>query len=259
MSARKLSISCHKGGVGKTTSAASIGGILSLGGQRVLLIDIDPQGNLTSSFMDGPFERTIYDCFKEFRSGRRGNVPDLPIYNIRENLDIVPSSIAMFSVDSVVAAEMDKANILRRLVAKVEGSYDWIIIDCPAQLGLVTANALIAAGNVLVPMTCDAFSADGLQQLESFIDNTASLNPEIEITGIFLTRFDRRRQVDVAVAKELEERWGDVFFKTRIRTEAQLVKAALLKQDIGMYNPKCRGAQDYLELLGEIVRKFDNQ
>ena len=251
-----IAISCHKGGVGKTTTAASLGGLLALNGKKVLLIDLDPQMNLTTTFTDGEFERTVYDVFTEFKSGRRGFVPDLPIYEIRENLDIVPSSVKMFSVDVVTAGEFDRASILKKSLYPVRDSYDYILVDCPAQLGVVTANALIAASKVIIPMTCDAYSSDGLSQMDDFIASIESQNPDLAILGVVVTKFRSSRRVDREIVTALRGAWGDQVFESQIRETVDIVKAPLFKKDIGAYDIKSRGACDYLALMEEIERKI---
>lgn len=253
--AETIAIACHKGGVGKTTTAASLGGLLSMGGQRVLLVDLDPQMNLTTTFTDGEFDRTVFEVFAEYRGGRKGNIPDVPVYNIRENLDIIPSSVKMFTIDIVTSAEFDRVNILKKSLEKVIEKYDYIFFDCPAQLGTVTANALAAANHVLIPMTCDAYSSDGLNQIDDFISNISSVNPALSILGIVVTKFRQTRRVDREIVTVLQDSWGKEVFETKIRESTDLVKAPLFKKDIASYDSRSRGAQDYLSLLKEIVER----
>lgn len=254
--AKVIAISCHKGGVGKTTTAASLGGLLALHGKKVLLVDLDPQMNLTTTFTSGDFEKSVYDVFTEFRSGRKGNIPELPIYVLRENLDLVPSSVKMFSVDVVTATEFDRMNILRKTLYGVKEQYDYILIDCPAQLSVVTANALIAADKVLIPMTCDAYSSDGLSQMDNFIDGIESQNPSLDILGVVVTKYRASRRVDREIVSALREAWGDKVFETQIRETVDIVKAPLFKKDIASYDINSRGACDYNSLMLEIESKL---
>lgn len=254
--AKVIAISCHKGGVGKTTTAASLGGLLALHGKKVLLVDLDPQMNLTTTFTSGDFEKSVYDVFTEFRSGRKGHIPELPIYVLRENLDLVPSSVKMFSVDVVTATEFDRMNILHKTLYGVKEQYDYILIDCPAQLSVVTANALIAADKVLIPMTCDAYSSDGLSQMDNFIDGIESQNPYLDILGVVVTKYRASRRVDREIVSALREAWGDKVFETQIRETVDIVKAPLFKKDIASYDINSRGACDYNSLMLEIESKL---
>lgn len=260
-----IAIACHKGGVGKTTTVSSLGGLLSLrGGCRTLLVDLDPQRNLTTTFTDGEFDRTIFDVFFEYvnpvqkpdkRAGRHRAIPELPIYEIGEGLDLVPSSVKMFSIDVVTAGEYDRGNILKKALSSVKNNYDYIIIDCPAQLGTGTGNALIAADYVLIPMSCDAYSAEGLNQIDDFVTEIDSLNPQLDILGIVVTRFRKNRRVDSSILEALKEAWGEKVFNTIIMQSEELLQAPLMKKDIAHYKIKSRGAQDYNSLLSEIEER----
>lgn len=248
-----IAIACHKGGVGKTTTAASLGGIFAER-EKVLLVDLDPQMNLTMTFTDGDFKRTIYDAFQDFKA-RRSN--ELPVYNIRENLDIVPSCLDMCTVDSEFAAMPGRDIMLKKLLAPVACHYDWVLIDLPAQLGAITVNALTASDKVLIPMSCDAYSADGLLQISNFVEMVKEINEGLDVFGILLTRFNPRRIVDSIVSEQLDKEWAGAVFETRIRENAAISKAPLMKKDISAYDPKSMGAKDYSALCAEIRKKLN--
>ncbi|MCR5760261.1 MAG: ParA family protein [Bacteroidales bacterium] len=247
---RIIATVCHKGGVGKTTSAASLGGILASEGKRVLLVDLDPQMNLTRTFCSEEFGRTVYDAFKEKRN--------LPVVTIRKGLDVVPSSIDVSGLDNELASVIGRERILSKLLAPVSGSYDWVFIDCPAQLGLVTANALAAADAAFIPISCDKFSGDGLNQMFDFVVMVKDVNPRLGVAGIAVTRFRPRRIVDSRVAESLREGWGKLVFKTMIRENAAIVQAPLAGTDIWSYEPKSNGALDYKALLSELKARMKN-
>ena len=252
-----IALACHKGGVGKTTTAASLGGALSLTeGERVLLVDLDPQMNLTATFTDGVFDRTVYDAMLEFRKKGRAS---LPVYTIREGLDIVPSQMDMCSVDSDFASFMLRNVMLKEMLAGVKDSYDWIFIDCPAQLGAITINALVAADAVLVPMTCDAYSIDGLTQICNFAEQAKVLNRKLEILGVVITRFRPRVTTNRIIAEELANHYGKYLFNTTVRECAAVSRAPFDKKDIFTYNRSCVAAKDYMALAGEVAAKMEGR
>ena len=246
--AKIISFACHKGGVGKTTSTASIGGILAER-ERVLLVDLDPQMNLTTTFTDGDFERTIFNTFCDFRDRRSA---ELPVCNIRENLDLIPSSLDMSTLESSFASVPGRDLVFKKLIAPIATSYDWILVDLPAQLGVITTNALSASDWVLIPMSCDAYSADGLQQMVNFVNLIQEFNEKLDLLGVLITRYNPRRIVDSIVSEELSREWAETVFDTRIRENAAISKAPLAKKDILMYDPKSKGAIDYAALCEEI-------
>ena len=156
MKTKIVCIASHKGGVGKTTSAATLGSLLSSKGERTLLVDLDAQRNLTSTFIGSQNKPkdTLFDAF----CGRCA----LPVVNVRQNLDIVPSALDMGALDTVIAGRIQREIILRQLLAPVVDRYEWILLDCPSQMGLVTVNAFTAANSLIVPISCDAYAAEGL-------------------------------------------------------------------------------------------------
>ena len=247
-----VTIASHKGGVGKTTSAVTLGSLLSSKGKRTLLVDLDAQRNLTSTFI-GPQDKpghTLYEAFC-------GQCP-LPVINIRPNLDIVPSSLDMGALDTVIAARIQRESILKSLLVPVTEQYDWILLDCPSQMGMVTVNAFTAANSLIVPVSCDAYAAEGLLQLWDMADIIRKgLNPQLALDGILITRFHTRRTLDKMVEGNLRERFGNVVFNTKIRENATIVQAPVTCLDIISYDPRCNGAIDYKEFLEELSDRLE--
>lgn len=244
-----IAIACHKGGVGKTTTAASLGSLLASSGKKTLLVDLDAQRNLTTTFMDlrNIPENTIYEAF-------RGQCK-LPVYNVKPNLDICPSSVDMGAIDTEVASKIQREAILKMLLAPVKDNYDWILLDCPSQLAIVTVNAFAAATSVIVPLSCDAYAAEGLIQLSKMVDVVSvGLNPGLKIDGILVTRFHTRRSLDKLVEEDLRSRYGQLVFETRIRENAAVVQAPIMNMDIVSYDPKSNGAKDYQEFMKEYTK-----
>jgi chromosome partitioning protein len=247
MKTKIVCIASHKGGVGKTTSADTLGSLLSSKGERTLLVDLDAQRNLTSTFIGAQNkpQETLFDAF----CGRCA----LPVVNVRQNLDIVPSALDMGALDTVIAGRIQREIILRQLLGPVVDKYEWILLDCPSQMGLVTVNAFTAANSLVVPISCDAYAAEGLLQLLDMADIVRNgLNPQLIFHGIVITRFHTRRTLDRMVETDLRDRYGPMVFPTKIRENATIVQAPVMSLDIISYDPKCNGALDYSALLEEI-------
>lgn len=246
-----ITIACYKGGVAKTTTAVSIAGILSREG-RVLVIDTDAQMNLTETFTDGKFERTLYDALLE--KGRGG----LPIYSVREGLDIVPADSRMATADADFVSIAGWEKFLTLMIRKVKGNYDWIIIDTPAQKGMMMASAIISADSVIVPMSCDNYSIKGLQEVNNYINDIRylELNNTVGILGVLVTKYRANRRADHDVEEALKENCKELLFETRIRENSALVQAPFCKQDIISYAPKSHGAEDYQALVEEIKNRL---
>ena len=241
-----ISIVNHKGGVGKTTSVSSLGVALARMGKRVLLVDLDAQGNLTDTLTKTPGDRSIYDSLRTLET--------LPVVNIREGLDLCPSSIALVSMDLELADKKEREYRLSRLLQGLD--YEYILLDCPPSLGLLTINALTASSKVIIPLTPEALPAKGLGTLLDIIERTKeTLNPGLSLGGILITRYNRRK-INRLVEETLRETFGDSVFKTKIRENVDISESPLQCKDIYSYSPDSIGAKDYESLALEVVAKF---
>lgn len=242
-----ISIVNHKGGVGKTTSVSSLGVALARMGKRVLLVDLDAQGNLTDTLTQTPGDRSIYDSLRTLET--------LPVVNIREGLDLCPSSIDLVSMDLELADKKEREYRLSRLLRGLD--YDFILLDCPPSLGLLTINALTASTKVIIPLTPEALPAKGLGTLLDIIERTReTLNPGLSLGGILITRYNRRK-INRLVEETLRETFGDSVFKTKIRENVDISESPLQCKDIYSYSPDSIGAKDYESLALEVVAKFE--
>ena len=242
-----ISIVNHKGGVGKTTSVSSLGVALARMGKRVLLVDLDAQGNLTDTLTQTPGDRSIYDSLRTLET--------LPVVNIREGLDLCPSSIDLVSMDLELADKKEREYRLSRLLQGLD--YEYILLDCPPSLGLLTINALTASSKVIIPLTPEALPAKGLGTLLDIIERTKeTLNPGLSLGGILITRYNRRK-INRLVEETLRETFGDSVFKTKIRENVDISESPLQGMDIYSYSPNSIGAKDYESLALEVVSKLE--
>ena len=247
--ARIIAMANHKGGVGKTTSVASIGAALSKS-SKVLIVDLDAQANLTTSFLSEESEKTIYGAFKG---------EELPIVNIAENLDIVPSSLEMAGIELEISGRMQREYILKDLIEPIAEKYDYILLDCPPSLGLVTINAFVAAKELFIPLTAEALPSKGLTMLLDILGMVQKrLNREIELTGVIITRYEKSK-LSQMVESSLRGNFGDIIFKTKIRKNIAIAEAPLYTQSVLTYAPSSNGAQDYIELATEIATMNNNR
>ena len=242
-----ISIVNHKGGVGKTTSVSSLGVALARMGKRVLLVDLDAQGNLTDTLTKTPGDRSSYDSLRTLET--------LPVVNIREGLDLCPSSIDLVSMDLELADKKEREYRLSRLLQGLD--YEYILLDCPPSLGLLTINALTASSKVIIPLTPEALPAKGLGTLLDIIERTKeTLNPGLSLGGILITRYNRRK-INRLVEETLRETFGDSVFKTKIRENVDISESPLQGMDIYSYSPNSIGAKDYESLAMEVVSKLE--
>ena len=240
-----IAISNHKGGVGKTTSAINIGAGLSSMGKKVLLIDLDPQANLSQSLGIIEPERTIYGSLR----GLHGLEP----ISLLEGLDLVPSTLDLSGAEIELSGEAGREFILKDLLEPIKRKYDYILIDSPPSLGLLTINAFTASDQIFIPLQAQYLALQGLTKLVEVIEKIKRrLNPDLKIGGVFITQYDSRKVLNRDVVEAIKGHFSKELFTTYIRDNVALAEAPAQGLDIFRYNPKSHGAEDYLSLCKEI-------
>jgi chromosome partitioning protein len=240
----------QKGGVGKTTTVINLGSYLALAGERVLVVDLDPQGNATSGlgFDRGSIERSIYDGVVDGHA-----IADLVIAGPLPGLDLVPSSIALAGAELELAPVDGRERRLVRLLASIADQYDYILVDCPPALGLLTVNALTAADAVLIPLQCEYYALEGLTQLLATLNLIRdNLNPSLAVKGVVLTMYDGRTNLSAAVAAEARRYLGSRVFDTVVPRSVRLSEAPSHGLPISRYSPDSSGAVAYAALAAEL-------
>lgn len=243
-----IAIINHKGGTGKTTSTLNIGAGLALAGKKTLLIDIDPQSNLTEGLGLREVQVSIYDSIK--------NDTALPVESISANLDIVPSSLDLLGAEIELVSRLGRETILKRLLKPLADQYDYILIDCAPALGMLTVNALVAADTVMIPLEAEYFAYRGIDRLVSIISDVRThYNENLTIGGVFITKINPRRVITEQITESIKKYFSDKLFDTSIRINVALVEAQLKGIDIFQYAPASNAAQDYAKLTAEILDK----
>ncbi len=249
---RIVSLLNHKGGVGKTTSAINIGAGLVELGQRVLLVDLDPQANLTISLGVPRLPVTLYEAMRSQGS--------LQPHTVREGLDVVPSHLDLSGAEMELINEAGREFILQELFDPFREQYDFIIIDCPPSLGLLTLNALTCSDLVYIPLQTEFLALQGLAKIKQVIQKVrVRLNRNLEIGGVIATMYDSRKVLNRDVAETIRKYFGDAVFETMIRDNVALAEAPSKRMDIFQYSPNSSGAEDYLALCREILARIEQQ
>lgn len=248
MSTTIIAVSNHKGGVGKTTSVVNIGAGLALIGYKVLLIDMDPQANLTQSFGINKAKVSVYEVLK--------GESEAETVNIFENLDILPSTLDLSGAEMELINEAGREYILKEAISGIVEQYDYVFIDCPPSLGLLTINALTAANEVYIPLQAHYLAIKGLTKIIEVIGKVKKrLNKEIEITGVFVTQFDKRKVLHRDVVDTIYTYFQEKLFNTKVRENIALAEAPSQGLDIFHYDPESKGAEDYKKLCKEIIER----
>lgn len=254
---RIIAIANQKGGVGKTTTAINLSACLSELGQKVLTIDIDPQGNTTSGL--GVDKSGIQNSVYDLMLGECA-LEDCILRTEIENQFLIPSSVHLSGAEIELIGMEEKEYILKKAVNVVTGHYDFIIIDCPPSLNMLTVNALAAADTVLVPIQCEYYALEGLSQLIHTIELVQKrLNPDLEIEGVVFTMYDARTNLSLQVVENVKGYLQQNIYKTIIPRNVRLAEAPSHGLPINLYDPKSTGAESYRMLAQEVLHKGERQ
>jgi len=255
-----FAVSNQKGGVGKTTTTMNLGVYLANLGKKILLVDIDPQSNLTSGLgygknrqvADAVINKTIYDVL----SGS-AQLSEVFITTKNKNLSLVPSSIDLAGAEVELVNQLSRETILKSALDKIKSDYDYILIDCPPSLGILTINAFVAADKILIPVQCEYFALEGLGQLINTIKLVKTrLNSNLDIGGVILTMFDSRTNLSKQVSAEVQDFFKEKVFESVIPRNVRLSEAPSHGKSIAEYEPTSNGAYAYEELAKEMIKKF---
>ena len=254
---KAIAIFNQKGGVGKTTTNINLAACLALKGKKVLILDIDPQGNTTSGI--GISKRNLKDTIYNILIDKNYDPRKAIIKTSVRNLDLIPASVDLAGAEVELVDLEGRESTLKKGLDKVKADYDYIFIDCPPSLGLLTINSLTAVDSVLIPIQCEFYALEGVSQLVSTIELVKkSLNPKLEIQGVILSMFDGRTNLSVQVVQEVKKYFGGKVYATVIPRNIRLAEAPSFGMPITEYDPKSKGAEAYMDFAEEFLYLEEN-
>lgn len=254
---RVIAIANQKGGVGKTTTTVNLSACLAVKGKRILTIDIDPQGNTTSGLGIDKAEvkESIYDVIINDVS-----LSDTVVSTKINTLSLSPSNIHLAGAEVELVSVISREMRLKTAIAAIKDQYDFILIDCPPSLGLLTVNALTAADTILVPIQCEYYALEGLSQLMNTVRIVQKhLNPSLKVEGVVLTMFDARTNLSIQVVEEVKKYFGNQVYRTIIPRNVRLSEAPSFGLPIILYDAKSRGAESYMDLADEVIMMAEDR
>lgn len=249
--AKVIAIANQKGGVGKTTTAVNLSSCLAYRGKKTLIIDIDPQGNTTSGLgIDKKnIKESIYDVLINDE-----NIENTIVGTCIENLKLCPSNIQLAGAEVELVSVISRETRLKMSISKIKDEFDFILIDCPPSLGLLTVNSLTSADTILVPIQCEYYALEGLSQLMNTVKLVQKhLNPSLDVEGVVLTMFDARTNLSIQVVEEVKKYFKNKVYRTIIPRNVRLSEAPSFGKPIILYDPKSKGAECYLDLAEEVI------
>ena len=250
---RIIAIANQKGGVGKTTTAINLSACLADKGKKVLAVDMDPQGNMTSGLgLDKEFlEKTVYDMIIG-----ESDIEEVLQKETMENLDVLPTNIDLSAAEIELIDVENKEFIVRNSIQKIRDNYVFVIIDCPPSLSMLTINAMTTADSVLVPIQCEYYALEGLSQLIHTVELVKDrLNPDLEIEGVVFTMYDARTNLSLQVVENVKDNLQQNIYKTIIPRNIRLAEAPSYGMPINQYDPKSAGSESYMRLADEVISK----